>query len=758
MATTKPVKIRSFLPPKTGGGTSNPIAAMTTAVTRMGFVVEDIGNILASQMALSQQLLTGGVTAQQQQLKKDKALEDRIEKGRVKDKDLDKGAKAPPTGMKLTWLEKLLGPFMWLVKSVATWFVLDFLSDPKNKGIIKTGIKIITAWVSTLWSVVQTSVNLLLGAFGEESLLMGALKIVGGLAALVVADRILKPWKLIGDAFRLTRFLGNAMRKNSSPKQLHKQAVRARAGRIAHIRRMKGLKAGAGKFLKGGGKFLKGGGISVIAGVASTATRLAEGEKVETAVGAGVGAVVGGLAMSALLTPILGPLGPIVGQFLGSFLGEKIGAFIGDSITPILEPLKNFFLEIALPAFQAYISPVVDAFVNLWDEMVPVFVMIGDFLKPIADSAVQGMIDMLNSPWVKAALETLQGWINGGMELMQGAADNLGAFANVLGLENEMATAEREKRQAEKAVTGTDNEIAAAEQKLQFLQRHQEKHGRDARIFTGEHADLGVNTVENRIRAEQQHIRELQEKRKRQQQQVMTSTQVLEELKVRGPSKGGKGSTIFPLPKGRFAGQANQYHRTHPNSSRGAHAGIDLTEKPPFGADPAIDVVALTGGVVLAEKFLGTLDYLSGMMIKGDDGYDQRYVHMMPSVRPGDRVEAGQKIGKLVDMRRVGRDVANTHLHLEVYKRGKGGDLSPHNVYPHLFKTPNSHQNRVVNTPPDPVATINTDSNKTSPPPPTPTRRPAAAQPVVVQPIVRPASSSGSGANVQYSTTGAGIR
>jgi len=751
MATTKPIKIRSFLPPKTGGGTSNPISAMTTAVTRMGFVVEDIGNILASQMAFNQELLTGGVTAQQEQLKRDKALEDRLEKGNVKGKDLDKGAEAKPTGMKLTWLEKLLQPFMWLVKSVATWFVLDFLSDPKNKGIIKTGIKIITAWVSTLWSVVQTSVNLLLGAFGEESLLMGALKIVGGLATLVVADRILKPWKLIGDAQRLISFLGNSMRKNSSPKQLHKKAVKARAARIAHIRRMRRLKAGAGKFLKGGG-------ISVIAGVASTATRLAQGDKVETAVGAGAGAVIGGLAMSALLTPILGPFGPIVGQFLGSFLGEKVGAFIGDSITPILEPLKNYFLEIAWPAFQSFISPVVDAFVGLWDEMVPVFVMIGDFLKPIADSAIQGMIDMLNSPWVQGALATLQSWINGGMELMQSAGDTLGAVANVFGLEDERATAEREKRQAERAVTGTDNEIKKAQEKLAFLQRHQAKHGRDARIYYGDHADFGVNTVENRIAAEQRHIRELEEKKKRQQKAVMTSTQVLEELKVRGPSKGGKGSTIFPLPRGRFAGQANQYHRTHPNASRGAHAGIDLTEKPPFGVDPAIDVVAMVGGTVLAEKFLGTLNYLSGMMIKGDDGYDQRYVHMMPSVKPGDRVEAGQKIGKLVDMRRVGRDIANTHLHLEVYKQGKGGDLSPHNIYPHLFGTPNKAENRVVNTPPDPVATINTDNNTTSPPPPTPKRRTTGAQPVVVQPIVRPASNSGGGANVQYSNTGAGIR
>lgn len=67
-------------------------------------------------------------------------------------------------------------------------------------------------------------------------------------------------------------------------------------------------------------------------------------------------------------------------------------------------------------------------------------------------------------------------------------------------------------------------------------------------------------------------------------------------------------------------------------------------------------------------------------MVAGEDGYDQRYLHMEPSVKPGENVKVGQKIGTLYD------DKGNTHLHFEVYKRGKFGALNPSTVYPDLFK------------------------------------------------------------------------
>jgi len=155
------------------------------------------------------------------------------------------------------------------------------------------------------------------------------------------------------------------------------------------------------------------------------------------------------------------------------------------------------------------------------------------------------------------------------------------------------------------------------------------------------------------------------------------------------PTKLKPGHYYFPLPKGRFAGASAQYYGA--GRSYGGHAGIDLTEQPPFGSKPNIDVVALTGGTVIGDEYLAGKEYLSGMMIKGEDGYDQRYLHMTPMVKIGDSVKAGQKIGELVDLGLVpGYTTNNTHLHFEVYNRGKKGHLSPHKIYPQFFKDPNT--------------------------------------------------------------------
>jgi murein DD-endopeptidase MepM/ murein hydrolase activator NlpD len=154
------------------------------------------------------------------------------------------------------------------------------------------------------------------------------------------------------------------------------------------------------------------------------------------------------------------------------------------------------------------------------------------------------------------------------------------------------------------------------------------------------------------------------------------------------PLEMKKGHYYFPLPGGQFSGESGQYYGA--GRSYGGHAGIDLTESPPFGPKPNIDVVAMVGGEVLSEKYVGGKRYLSGMMIKGNDGNDQRYLHMTPMVSPGDSVKAGQKIGELVDMTYVTGNIDETHLHFEVYKRGQGRHLSPHKVYPKFFGSPRS--------------------------------------------------------------------
>jgi murein DD-endopeptidase MepM/ murein hydrolase activator NlpD len=154
------------------------------------------------------------------------------------------------------------------------------------------------------------------------------------------------------------------------------------------------------------------------------------------------------------------------------------------------------------------------------------------------------------------------------------------------------------------------------------------------------------------------------------------------------PLEMKKGHYYFPLPNGQFSGESGQYYGA--GRSYGGHAGIDLTESPPFGSKANIDVVAMVGGKVIGDKYLAGKKYMSGMMIKGNDGYDQRYLHMTPMVSIGDSVKAGQKIGELVDMTNVTGNIDETHLHFEVYKRGQGGHLSPHKAYPQFFGAPRS--------------------------------------------------------------------
>ena len=156
-----------------------------------------------------------------------------------------------------------------------------------------------------------------------------------------------------------------------------------------------------------------------------------------------------------------------------------------------------------------------------------------------------------------------------------------------------------------------------------------------------------------------------------------------------GVESGSLGEKVFPLPKGRFQATARQVF----GASRGgrSHAGVDLTEAPPWGSDPKIPVVAAIAGSVLAERYKAGQTYYSGMMIRGQDGHDQRYLHMEPGVKPGQEVNAGDQIGRLYD------DGDNSHLHFEVYKNGKGGPLNPSLIYPSLFKAGTAGAGQMTN-------------------------------------------------------------
>jgi murein DD-endopeptidase MepM/ murein hydrolase activator NlpD len=140
-----------------------------------------------------------------------------------------------------------------------------------------------------------------------------------------------------------------------------------------------------------------------------------------------------------------------------------------------------------------------------------------------------------------------------------------------------------------------------------------------------------------------------------QQSQTSTSPQVIQ----------GTGQYFKPLPQGSFKGGESQGYLA-PRPGR-KHLGIDITESNwKRGTDPRIPVVAIRGGVVSSSRYYkpGT-EYDSGMMIDQDDGYSIRYLHMTPSVRPGQKVSAGQRIGRLVDLG------DQTHLHIELFSGSK---------------------------------------------------------------------------------------
>ena len=102
------------------------------------------------------------------------------------------------------------------------------------------------------------------------------------------------------------------------------------------------------------------------------------------------------------------------------------------------------------------------------------------------------------------------------------------------------------------------------------------------------------------------------------------------------------------------------------------HHGTDIAETTPYRKNPRTPIVAMSDGVVIDEKYNGSKDaYLAGVMINHPDlNVDARYLHMNPSVQPGDKISRGQIIGTLVPLGGEDTQYKDTHLHLELYKQG----------------------------------------------------------------------------------------
>lgn len=139
---------------------------------------------------------------------------------------------------------------------------------------------------------------------------------------------------------------------------------------------------------------------------------------------------------------------------------------------------------------------------------------------------------------------------------------------------------------------------------------------------------------------------------------------------LRGTLYAKGGGVVNPFPEGSYKGQSGQ--KFGDARSYGGHVGIDITENPPYKSDAKRPIYAATNGKILSERYQKS-GYTSGLMIDHGDGYQTRYLHMTPMRNIGDTVQAGQQIGKLLDLG------DQTHLHLELYQGSKL--LNPTNFF-----------------------------------------------------------------------------
>ena len=141
------------------------------------------------------------------------------------------------------------------------------------------------------------------------------------------------------------------------------------------------------------------------------------------------------------------------------------------------------------------------------------------------------------------------------------------------------------------------------------------------------------------------------------------------------------GKFEYPLPKGNTGTGPRQIFGADRDGGARKHAGVDLVESAPWGGNPQIPVVAPKDGVVAQEKYTKS-GYVAGLILNQNDGYDTRFVHMTPEVDPGTKVNAGDRIGKLIDLQ------DQSHLHFELYKSGDTSAMDPAPYLKSAGKTP----------------------------------------------------------------------
>lgn len=114
------------------------------------------------------------------------------------------------------------------------------------------------------------------------------------------------------------------------------------------------------------------------------------------------------------------------------------------------------------------------------------------------------------------------------------------------------------------------------------------------------------------------------------------------------------------------------------------HMGVDVTAQPGQPIQSAVSGTVISAGNLVygdetTQKFPEKKSYTS-VSVRTDEGYIVKQFYVSPSVRTGDRVEAGQKIGTSQDLSRAYPGITN-HVHIEVWDGKERIDPTP-SLYP----------------------------------------------------------------------------
>ena len=347
--------------------------------------------------------------------------------------------------------------------------------------------------------------------------------------------------------------------------------------------------------------------------------------------------------------------------------GKKVTETVTKPITSLFDTIINFFKNIflgnAVKGLIEFLNDPLLIFNPLINMINGVIGVINDFLNFMLD----GLIERINS---------IVGFINGGITNLENIINGLfGLFAGEEGVDEEEKTIlprvpeasvpqipkiplfkpkeEREKEEQIKGMSGGGPITSSSGQTITGM-------GPDTQLIAAQPGEIvfskkavqayGANNLLAMNRS-------------------AGGTNIPTMGVIQGFSGGG---VVQPVPSGSYKGQSGQ--RYGDPRSYGGHAGIDITEDPPYGADPKVPVVSMADGKVVPSSPnypYQTSGYTSNLSVFHGNGLMATYLHMKPAKKVGTTVKRGERIGKLIPLGTPSNNYAQTHLHLQTYKDGK---------------------------------------------------------------------------------------